>query len=313
MTVDVPDAVRRKALAQGSDGARWLHELDDLIASVEADWSLTVGPALAGGSGGFVARALAGDGNVVVLKMAIPDGLDGQGPFASELHTLLLGQGAGYVRVIRHDEVRRAILLEQLGRPLSELRFAVESQIAIIAETLRSGWRAVPEGHPLMYGNDKAAWLGRFISDTWTELGRPCPEPTVQQALRYADARYKAFDAERAVLVHGDAHPANVLQDPGSGRFKLIDPEGMVSEPGHDLAIPLRGWNAELAVDDATEQALEWCTLLAELGGADPRVVWQWAFVERVSTGLFLMQLGHTSEGREFLDVAARLTGSASP
>jgi hypothetical protein len=35
------------------------------------------------------------------------------------------------------------------------------------------------------------------------------------------------------------------------------------------------------------------------------KAIWQWGFVERVSTGLYSMQLGHDGAG-EFLEVADR-------
>ncbi|MGZ8765469.1 MAG: hypothetical protein ACXW2C_07250 [Acidimicrobiia bacterium] len=39
----------------------------------------------------------------------------------------------------------------------------------------------------------------------------------------------------------------------------------------------------------------------------DPRAIWEWAFVERVSTGLFLLQLGDSS-GARLLEVATHWT-----
>lgn len=35
-----------------------------------------------------------------------------------------------------------------------------------------------------------------------------------------------------------------------------------------------------------------------------PGPIWQWGFIERVSTGLVLLQLGLEALGREFLQVA---------
>ena len=95
------------------------------------------------------------------------------------------------------------------------------------------------------------------------------------------------------MLIHGDAHPANVLEDPNDpNTYKLIDPDGMRSEPAHDLAIPLRDWTDELLAGDAVALGHAWCRRLANRAGVDPRPIWEWAFVERVSTGLFLLRLG---------------------
>ena len=126
-------------------------------------------------------------------------------------------------------------------------------------------------------------------------------------------ARESAFDASTAVLIHGDAHPANVLEDPGvRGRFKLIDPDGMISEPAHDLAIPLRDWTDQLLLEpDSVAVGLRWCAQLGRVGGIDTDPIWEWAFLERVSTGLFLLRLGE-AQGQRFLDVADRWS-DASP
>jgi streptomycin 6-kinase len=40
------------------------------------------------------------------------------------------------------------------------------------------------------------------------------------------------------------------------------------------------------------------------LTGEDPDAIWQWGFIERVSTGLLLLHTGGEAEGRDFLRVA---------
>lgn len=310
-TVEVPEGVRRKALAQGADGRRWLDTLGDVVAELERDWQLSVGAAFTGGSGGYVAEAVTAEGMDAVLKVAIPDGLLGHGTFMNDLQTLVIAEGRGYVRLVRHDEARRAMLQERLGRPLSDLGFPVRRQIEIIADTLQRGWVAVPDDAPLPTGADKARWLAEFIEMTWRKLDQPCAAETVQRALSFASAREEAFDLADAVLVHGDAHPANVLEDPTSGgeRFKLIDPDGMLADRAYDVAIPMRGWNAELLAGDAVRLAHDWCSHFSDLTGVEGRAIWEWAFVERVSTGLFVTTLdGRGSVGREFLEVAELLT-----
>jgi streptomycin 6-kinase len=304
-TVDVPEAVRRKALAIGSDGRRWLDDLPAMVAGLEREWGVEVGDAIAGGSGGFVANAVAADGTEAVLKIAIPDGLEGHSPFAKELQMLLLAEGRGYVKVLRSDLGRRAILQERLGRPLSAIGLPVEAQIDIIAATVGRAWRRISDiSPPLPTGAQKARFLAEFIRTRWEQLDRPCSAAIVERAEAYTRSRDDAFDASTAVMIHGDAHPANVLEDPRSPEmFKLIDPDGMLSEPAHDLAIPLRDWTDELLVGDPVALGLAWSARLGEQSGTDSRAIWEWAFVERVSTGLFLMELGDPL-GARFLDVA---------
>ncbi len=303
--------MRRKARALGAEGRRWLDELGDVVAELETEWGLHVGAAIVGGSGGFVANAVTVDGADAVLKVAIPDGLEGHCPFTRELQALLLGDGRGYVKVLRADEGRRAMLQERLGRPLSALGLPVESQIDVITATLSRVWRTPPAAATLPTGAEQAHYLEEFIRARWQELGQPCPRPTVERAMQYARARREAFDPSTSVLIHGDAHPANILEDTSDERvpngFKLIDPEGMLSEPAHDLAIPLRDWTDELQAADPVELGLAWCAQLGARTDVDSKAIWEWAFVERVSTGLFLIQLGDP-QGERFLEVANQWT-----
>jgi streptomycin 6-kinase len=299
--VRVPEAVRRKARACGVAGDRWLDQLPRVVADVERAWGIEVGDALAGGSGSYVAGASTADGRPAVLKMAIPDGLDGHSPFATELEALRLGDGLGYVRIIRADERGRCLLLERLGRPLRSLGLPVEAQIDVVADTLRRAWREVPATSGLRSGADQAEFLRQFIDRTWERLGRPGPASTVELAAAYAQRRRDAVDAAPTVLIHGDAHPANVLEDPGGASpsgFKLIDPDGMRSEPAHDLAIPLRDWSDELLAADPVELGRRWSRRLGEQAEVPADAIWEWAFVERVSTGLFMLDLGDPAGAR---------------
>ena len=61
---------------------------------------------------------------------------------------------------------------------------------------------------------------------------------------------------------------------------------------------------AERLAGDALELGRRRCALLSRLTGVEPDAIWEWGFVERVSTGLLLLQVGLEPLGREFLAVA---------
>jgi streptomycin 6-kinase len=226
---------------------------------------------------------------------------------------LRLADGHGYAQLLRADADRRATLQERLGHPLGDLDLPVEAQIDIIASTLQSAWRRIPPDPLLRTGAAQARALRERIRVDWNRLDRPCAARTLERAEQYASEREAAFDATTAVLIHGDAHPANVLEDPAApGRFKLIDPDAMISEPAHDLAIPLRDWSAELLrAPDPVSLGLAWCTRLGAAADVEADAIWQWAFVERVSTGLFLLRLGDTSLAAQLLEIADRWSDAA--
>jgi streptomycin 6-kinase len=298
--------------AFGAVGEHWARRLPAVLSSLEADWGITCGAPLEGGNAAYVAEATTASGRPVVVKVALPTGMDGFSALDQEVQALHLAAGDPYVELIRHDAERHSVLLERLGRPLAALSWSRIDQLRATVETLERGWRPVAADR-LPTGGAKAAWLADYVSRSWQELGQPCSKATTERAVSYAGEREACFEAGRAVLVHGDAHPNNLLQVPPSsgerGDFRLIDPEGLASEPAHDLGVVLRDWNEDLVTEDAVTVASRRHQMVSRMTGIDPEPIWQWSFVERVSSGLFLLSLGHDRQARTFLEAADRLTG----
>lgn len=299
----------------GPAGDSWLAGLPELVASLEADWSVTVGTALAGGSTSYVAEATAHDGTPVVLKAVMPDGMPGFVPFEQQLAALQLVGGDPYVRLLRYDETRRAFLLERLGPTLARLGWPAARQLDVLVRTAVRGWRPVtPEQFPTEA--PKARWFGEYVASTWEDLGRPCPEAVAEQAVRYAAAREAAFDPRRAVLVHGDAHAFNLLQVPGhADEFRLIDPEGVAADPGLELGVIISNLKDGLADREPAEARMIMtrnCRRAARLAGIDPEGTWQWTYIHRVASGLNLLRLGDHAASAELFTGISKLTARHS-
>ena len=93
----------------------------------------------------------------------------------------------------------------------------------------------------------------------------------------------------------------------GAG-FVFIDPATFLGDPAYDLGVALRDWCPELlAAGDAATLARSWCQLLASAAGVDQTAGWQWAYLERVSTGLYALSLGAEDQGRQLLLTAEAL------
>lgn len=198
------------------------------------------------------------------------------------------------------------MLLERLGPQLVELGLPVDEQIEAICATLLEAWAPPPEDAGLVTGAEKARDLAGFIEAAWRELGEPCSARAVDMACRFAETRGRAFERETAVLAHGDAQAWNTLLVPGQDlqRFKFVDPEGLVIERAYDLGILMREWGAELLAGDPAALGVRRCRQLARRTGVAPEPIWQWGFIERVSSGLLVLKLGLDDEAREFLAVA---------
>ena len=200
------------------------------------------------------------------------------------------------------------MLQERLGASLAELGFPVRRQIEIICGTLRRGWAVSPDPR-FPSGSEKARSLAEFIAAAWSECNQPCSERTIERALSFANTREAAFDPGHCVLVHGDAHAANTLvasrsRAPVGARFKFVDPDGLFAERACDLAVPMRGWSGELLAGDTVRLGRERCAHLSQLTGVDAQSIWEWGFIERVSTGLLALRVGREDLGRETLAVA---------
>jgi streptomycin 6-kinase len=294
----VSPAVRNNALAAGA--GQWLRDLPDLVADLERAWSITVGRSYEDPTEAFVAEATLGDGTPAVLKLLIAR----PGDLArSEITVLRLSGGNGCARLLRADEARGALLLERLGSSLYELALPIAQRHEILVSAASRIWRPAP-GCGLPTGADHGRRLADLIPAAWEELGRPCSERAIADALSCLDRRIAAHDDERAVLVHGDVHQWNALQAAGGG-FKLVDPDGLVAEAECDLGVLMREDPVELLHSDPRERS-RW---LAARCGLDATAIWEWGVAERVATGLVLTRIELQPVGRQMLATADHVAG----
>lgn len=304
LRLDVPELVRQRALSNRSVGQRWLDGLTEVVGELADRWRLAIGSTYAGGTAALVLAAVDESGRDCVLKVAMPLDME-DGAFARSVLVHQLAHGRGCAALLAHDPDVGALLLERLGPNLHELDTPVPQILATVAATLQTFWQPVTADVDLPTGADKAAWLADYITSTWDELDHPCPRAVVDRALSHCEERAAAFDPSRAVLVHGDAHGWNTLEA-GGGTYKLVDPEGIRSEPAHDLSVAMREYNEPLLDGDTPRLVRERAELLAGWCEVDPEAVWQWGFIERVSTGLANLRELDGDDGLAFLEVAAR-------
>jgi streptomycin 6-kinase len=139
-------------------------------------------------------------------------------------------------------------------------------------------------------GTQKAAELGGIIERNWARYEKPCSEHTFDLVLACVERRRRAFDPERSVFAHGDAHEWNTLRASAT-TFKLIDPDGALAEPAFDLAIPMREWGPTIPPGDLMTLGERRCAMLAAASGVDPAPIWEWSLIQLVSNALLLKQI----------------------
>lgn len=231
--------------------------------------------------------------------------MEGNSVFEHEIVALKVTNGDGYVRLLNYDLDHRAVLLEKLGSPLKDVGYSMENQIEIICNTLKKSWRkSIPKDHKLQSSKDIINWFLNFIPKIWEELNSPCSRQLIDKTLDFLQSRLLNNSKEKSVLVHGDAHSGNILQDMTESQpsFKLIDPDGLIAEPAYDLGILMREGLDNLSIN-SLENGRKRCMLLNEITGVNNQAIWEWGFIQSVSTGLLLIKIGQEEMGLQMLKV----------
>ena len=279
---------------------RWLRELPAFVQDLGANADITIGAALDGGSEALVAHATTADGGDAIVKIGVP----GPTGFGQEVQTLVLANGRGYVKLLRHDAARRVMLpRNDSARNSHILNLPIRDQIEAICTTMQRAWIDVPDELRLVTGSEKARSLADLMSSlanmdtssasarhrmrTW--LRRRANGEPHRQDREFRTRSWRRAQSEHAV---GRRRGLTAISRP-----LVVDPDGMRAEPALDLAIPMRSWSEELLAGDAAALAHARCALISSMTGIAAEPIWQWGFMERMSTGLYLMQLGSRDEG----------------
>lgn len=95
-----------------------------------------------------------------------------------------------------------------------------------------------------------------------------------------------------------------MLQDlTDENSFKLVDPDCLWYEKAYDLGVLMREWTEEYRWHPI-QMGQECCQLLHRLTGVSAKAIWQWGFLQCVSTGLLFLTIGQEDSGNQLLEVA---------
>jgi streptomycin 6-kinase len=290
----------------GDDGPRWLSELPQRIADLEARWSIELGPPFdPGGYTSYCAPARPPDGTPAVLKISVPD-IESE----TEPDALRAWAGDGAVRVLAHAPDHHAMLLERCepGTPIADM---TDDRVAdeIAALLLARLWRPVESGHPFRSLAETAAGWAERTWERFERLRPPYDADAVAGACRLM--LELPAGADREVLVHGDFHPWNVL---ASARepWLVIDPKPLVGDPAFDTSqyignrldqyiggagtsapnvrSPSASTGPEIPLRDLIGR-------LASILALDAQRIRGWALVREVEGALWLADIGEPDPG----------------
>ena len=291
----VPAVVHNRAVAVGAE--RWLRELPALLAELEAEWGFVTGATYPDATEAYVAAATLADGTPAVLKLLVPR--DGQ-LARQEIEVLRRTDGDGCARLLRHDASRDALLLERLGRSLSQLGLPIERRHEILCATaarcLAAGAR-----HVAPLGRDTGASVDRRHAHA-LGAARPAVHGTRHRPRRrlrrsaHLGPRRRACRARarrRAPVEH--ARSRRRVQ---AGRSRRAPRRGRVRPRDHHA-----GGSARTAHRRPARSG----SVAGVASGLDARAIWEWGVIERTSNGLLCLRDGLRPAGDEMLVAADRL------
>ena len=299
------DTTLRRAELLGQQGQQWLADLQAVVTQTLEDFGLTFIDTLPGGSESYLALTQGSDGIRCVVKVMMPN----DHGMAAELAGLQAAKGRGYAKLIGADPKRGVLVIEELGAAIADSGLPIQQQLQHITRALKLSWQADIDPSALVDGANKADWLYHHIQHTPSKIAGHVEQALIHRALDHIDLRRSQWRQDAFVLVHGDAHEHNTLAEGSTeqANYKLIDPDGLFFEAAYDLGILLRNWIDAYQIAEPATALTQRATWLAEQTQVSRQAIVSWGFVEIVSTGIHLLELGFADEGQRYLDLGQTL------
>lgn len=296
--MEIPPGLRR-SVGHTSAGAAWLVELPAIRTRLEVRWGLVVGPPFTDGMSAWTAPARTRAGADVVLKISLPH-VEARDEAAALRHW----DGCGSARLLAHAPSDWGLLLERCtpGVSLRDDDAPWPEQLAAGAGVLATlVGRAAPD--PAQGVADVLAASGVTAMSVACDRGADALEETAERCR--ADAAPLAVDpgvvahaavllrelprsAQRAVVVHGDFNPGNVLRaSRGPAGWLAIDPKPLVGDPAFDPWPLLSQVDDPFARPDPVAALRARVTLVAVETGLDAGRVAAWGIARAVQSAFW--------------------------
>ncbi len=296
MNYTASDELTIRAKQLGEVGEDWLKDLPAKVERLQNRFNLSLGDSLGGGTESLVIAAQSDWGDCV-LKLGLPDNLK------REARAYELANGQGYAYAHAYIDEEDALITEALGGMLVDAGLPVAEQIEHLVCALESSWQVDvgPEG--LMSGSEKAQWHLDYVKPQLEQNSSDLSQDHLERTTTFANERQASHQDATSTLSHGDGHAWNALAASGDLAYKFVDPDGHYAERAYDLSILMREWVEEMLIGDPSENGVARCQALSERTGEPMRAIWQWGFVEQVSTYLMLLELNWPEVAKQHLAV----------
>jgi streptomycin 6-kinase len=249
----------------------WLVSLPATVADLCTKWRIELDPVI---PDTYITLVLLGHsatlGPVVIKSSPLA------GEFRAEATALGLAAGENVARLYDVDFARSVMVIERIvpGTQLRHIAMTDEQATRLAAETVATMWRPVPEPvglHPLGH------WM-RALFD-WSPHSDRIAADLVEHAQEVGSSLLAR--SSRVYLLHGDFQHHNLLQRE-SGAWAIIDPKGLIGDPGFEIAAWMYNPPGVTARDDYLDVVARRVAICAEVWGIDRHELVAWAFVGAV-------------------------------
>ena len=276
----------------GEKGKAWLDELPEIVAAISSRLDLRDLKEVTNLTYNYVLSGFHGD-NPIILKL----GIDNAG-LKREAFALKCFAGYGAVKVLAEDE--GMLLLERAVHGTSLKSYFPDKE----RESIEIACGVIKK---LDQANISTANNFPHIKDWLKALDRHCEEFTtkqsrtgsprfarddellnyLQKARRFRDQLLKT--AEPDVLLHGDLHHDNILQN--GNDWMVIDPAGVIGEPAYEVAAFIRNPIPELlCIHNASRIIQNRMATFSDLLNIPKTKIADWCFVESVLSWIWNIQ-----------------------
>ena len=250
--------------------AGWLASVPATVAELCDRWQITLDPVIPETA---ITLVLLGHssalGPVVIKSSPLAD------EFVAEATALRLASSDNVARLYEVDLDRSVMVMERIvpGTQLRDVAMSDEEATRLAAEAVATMWKTVPDPtglHPLR------RWFRALLGDPPVDRIDP-------GLLRHGQEVATALlaDTSRDRLLHGDFQHHNLLQR-ASGEWAIIDPKGLVGNPGYEIAAWMYNPPGVTGRDDYLELVRRRTTIFSEVWGLDLQVLYSWAFAGAV-------------------------------
>ena len=260
----------------GEKGRQWQENLPNLVTQLANTYGLSNLKPVNNLSYNYVLSGFQGP-QPIILKL----GLDIDG-FKREAAALMAFEGSGVVQIF--SENTGLLLLECAVPGISLKSYFPENDdqaINITANVIKRLHKApIPSTHAFPHITD---WLEALDGDL------EIPVQTLQKAREIRDKLLKT--AEPDVLLHGDLHHDNILQN--GDDWVVIDPKGVIGEAAYEVAAFIRNPMPELLTHaDAPNIIHNRIIRFAEPLNIPAARILYWCFVQAVLSWVWAIEDG---------------------